>query len=289
MTFLGSKHILTAPYRPQENSLVERLNRTVKASLRACEHPSDWFPNLGFVLLGIRSVVKEDLGFSPAELVYGSTLRLPGQFVEPQPDAKNTDPHTYVNKLKRFFRNLCSNPTRKQPSRKTYIPKDLRNCSHVFIKISRSRKGLENFYEGPFQVLKRGSKHFIVDRNSKPYECSIDNLKVAHLPTSDLWHADIEDRNLGAKSNERPASDVTVSRPRTFNFNISNNNDTISDTSTKRSNCDAEIHFTDSAHRLGPSPEMSNQQQSNRPRRLRKLPRHLSKDFILSGEFQMDI
>ena len=34
------------------------------------------------VLLGLRSAPKEDLGCSPSELVYGTTIRLPGEFFE---------------------------------------------------------------------------------------------------------------------------------------------------------------------------------------------------------------
>ena len=37
---------------------------------------------LPVVLLGLRSAPKEDLGCAPAELLYGTTLRLPGEFFE---------------------------------------------------------------------------------------------------------------------------------------------------------------------------------------------------------------
>ncbi|KRX36597.1 Retrovirus-related Pol polyprotein from transposon [Trichinella murrelli] len=43
-------------------------------------HSHRWIDALPLVLLGIRSSVKEDLRHAPAELVYGSPLRLPGVF-----------------------------------------------------------------------------------------------------------------------------------------------------------------------------------------------------------------
>ena len=45
-----------------------------------------WMDHLPLVLLGIRTSVRQDLAWCPAELVYGATLRLPGEFLFP-PDA----------------------------------------------------------------------------------------------------------------------------------------------------------------------------------------------------------
>ncbi|GFU86253.1 hypothetical protein TNCV_369091 [Trichonephila clavipes] len=42
-----------------------------------------WFEALPVVLLGIRSVFKEDLRSSSAELVYGKPLCLPEEFISP--------------------------------------------------------------------------------------------------------------------------------------------------------------------------------------------------------------
>ena len=39
-----------------------------------------WYFNLPIVLLVLRTTMKEDFPLSPAELVYGQDLRLPGEF-----------------------------------------------------------------------------------------------------------------------------------------------------------------------------------------------------------------
>ena len=42
-----------------------------------------WLHHLPFVLLGMRTSVREDSLCSSADLVYGSSLRLPGDMLEP--------------------------------------------------------------------------------------------------------------------------------------------------------------------------------------------------------------
>ena len=79
MKFLGTHHIRTTAYHPCANGLVEQLHRQLKAALMAHSPQSHWIDALPLVLLGIRSALKEDLACTSAELVYGTTLRLPGE------------------------------------------------------------------------------------------------------------------------------------------------------------------------------------------------------------------
>lgn len=74
----GINHIRTSPYHPQANGMVERFHRTLKAALTAQESPR-WSERLPIVLLALRNTVKQGINASPAELVYGATLRLPGE------------------------------------------------------------------------------------------------------------------------------------------------------------------------------------------------------------------
>lgn len=85
MSLLGSKQSRTTAYHPQSNGMVERFHRQLKAALKA--HPSSktWIDILPLVLLGIRTTLKEDISSTAAEMVYGTTLRLPGEFFTPTP------------------------------------------------------------------------------------------------------------------------------------------------------------------------------------------------------------
>ncbi len=63
-------------HRPTANGLVERFHRHLKSALRARLTGPNWMDELPWVLLGIRTAPKEDLGCSTAELVYGAPLSL---------------------------------------------------------------------------------------------------------------------------------------------------------------------------------------------------------------------
>ena len=70
-------------YHPQANGMIERLHRQLKVALKARTADAHWMDHLLIVLLGLRVAGREDRDCSPAELVYGSSLRLPGEFVDP--------------------------------------------------------------------------------------------------------------------------------------------------------------------------------------------------------------
>jgi transposase InsO family protein len=87
---LGVKHHMTTAYHPASNGLVERAHRQLKDSLRACLAGNDWPAYLPWILLGLRAAPKEDSRVSSAELVLGSPLTLPGEFLHgEEPPAEN--------------------------------------------------------------------------------------------------------------------------------------------------------------------------------------------------------
>ena len=85
---LGTHRIHTTAYHPVANGMVERMHRTLKAALMAHDDSGNWVDCLPIVLLGMRSSLKEPLGCSTAELVFGTTLKLPCKFVSPSPNAR---------------------------------------------------------------------------------------------------------------------------------------------------------------------------------------------------------
>ena len=149
------------------------------------------------VMLGIRTALKEDIGCSVAELVYGTTLCIPGEFYSSPSTTTADDPISYVTQLKSVMQKLQAVPPRLQ-GRKSYISKALSSCSHVFVRHDAVRAPLQQPYDGPFKVLKRDSKHFLLDIKGRKETISLDRLKPAHLDSL-------------VDSNTSPA--VTVSPP----------------------------------------------------------------------------
>ena len=61
--------------------MVLRLYQTLKSFLMAQDDREHWEDNFPLVLLGIPATFKPDVDYCPAELAYGETLHLPGEFV----------------------------------------------------------------------------------------------------------------------------------------------------------------------------------------------------------------
>ena len=94
MSLLGVKALRTTSYHPQCNGMVERIHRVLKERLMsrsACA--ADWMLNLPLVLLGLRAATREDAPLSPAHLVYGCPLRLPGDFFRGWPAWPSNQDH----------------------------------------------------------------------------------------------------------------------------------------------------------------------------------------------------
>ena len=79
--------------------MVERFHRQLKAAIMAHESPNPWAITLPSVLLGVRSAVKELLGRSAAEMIYGTTLRLTGEFTQNYTVDTHTNLANYSDKL----------------------------------------------------------------------------------------------------------------------------------------------------------------------------------------------
>ncbi|KAG8174836.1 hypothetical protein JTE90_017431 [Oedothorax gibbosus] len=92
----GGKVLHTTPYHPKYNGKIERCHRTIKCAIKAHGNPK-WTVTLPTVLLGLRSAIRPATNHSISQMVYGSHIRLPGEFFDP-PIAK-MDPETFVTTL----------------------------------------------------------------------------------------------------------------------------------------------------------------------------------------------
>ena len=62
---------------------------------------ASWMQHLPMVLLGFRSAIREDCGRSPADLVLGTSLRLPGQLLPDPPTLVSLPTDDFVRDLHR--------------------------------------------------------------------------------------------------------------------------------------------------------------------------------------------
>jgi len=100
MQLLGTCRVHTIAYHPIANGLVECFHRQLKSSLKCLPDSSTWVKALPLILLGIRTTHKQDLDCTCVELVYGTTLRLPGKFLINTDHTDTINTSTYVTLLK---------------------------------------------------------------------------------------------------------------------------------------------------------------------------------------------
>ncbi|VDP43145.1 unnamed protein product [Schistosoma mattheei] len=84
------------------------------------------------------------------------------------------------------MRSVKTASTRPQ-STDVFVQPDLRYSTHVFVLRDSHRRPFESAYEGPFEVLQRESKYYIVDKNGTNDSISIDRLKAAYLEGNPIY------------------------------------------------------------------------------------------------------
>lgn len=203
---LGIQHLRTTAYHPAANGLIERFHRPLKAAIK-CYESENWVEILPLILLGFRNTYKEDIDATPSQLVYGSSLRLPGEFLVSE--KSETSQIEFVNKLKEYMNNLRPTKTSCHAKEKPFIEKDLHTSPQVFIRNSMVCKPLQTPYEGPYPVLKRHDKYFTVDVRGKKMNISLDRLKAAFI----LNQPNSEPTITESSNNEPTANQPTFNQP----------------------------------------------------------------------------
>ncbi|CAB4046147.1 Hypothetical predicted protein [Paramuricea clavata] len=90
---------------------------------------------------------------------------------------------SFVSSLKETMKHQIPTEVRwhqaKDPA--VFVPPKLRECSHVFVRSDRVQPGLKSKYSGPFKVISRTDKVFLLDTDGKEDSFTIDRLKPANL------------------------------------------------------------------------------------------------------------
>ncbi|XP_035220124.1 uncharacterized protein LOC118193184 [Stegodyphus dumicola] len=158
--------------------------------------------------MGLRAALHEDCKYTIAEMVYGKTIKLPGEFFEESNMPISND--NFVSNLRNQMALLKPYQSKSKCKQKIFIPKDLYTCSHVFLRVDRVKKPLEPPYEGPFLVLQRTPKYFLLSIKNKQVSISVDRLKPAYVlqpnellsPTSKSDHTSVPSKQTSVPSQQ---------------------------------------------------------------------------------------
>ena len=184
---VGSSLVIPkSPHHPASSGMVERFHRQLKAALHASNSPERWSETQPIVLLGCRSAIKADLGYSASELLYGTHLALSRTMFTPINNS-STDLSSYVTRLRTYFAKLPPMATCPQTT-PTHVPQDMDKWTHVFVRNDAVRGPLNSPYLETFKILSRAEKKFKLDMNGRTEIVSVDHLNKAHFEcdTTDL-------------------------------------------------------------------------------------------------------
>lgn len=119
---LGSQHLRTTAYHPASIGLIERMYRPIKTAIK-CRATGSWTEVLPIVFLVIGSSWREDYKSIAAELLYGETSGLPGEFLTPPETCGHHGLSEFVQNLRRHFQNLGPVSDCRHGVKKTFVLK----------------------------------------------------------------------------------------------------------------------------------------------------------------------
>ena len=177
-TTLNIKLQPTVAYHPQGNGMVERLHRRLKEALRCRLVGPNWYQQLPWILLSLRSTVKEDLQTSPAELMFGQVLTLPGDYFPHQ-----QQPLEVPELLQQLRNNTAqtapvpplSHGPKVQPPTRPLPP----GTEFVFVRKGGIKKSLSQLYDGPYKVIRTSGAVVTIQLGNKAERVAASRCKAA--------------------------------------------------------------------------------------------------------------
>ena len=173
------------------------------------------YHTLPLVLLGIHAAFREDLDCSSAELVYGSTLRLPGEFyaspTSTSPDQSNFSCFLVLQPVCRRSTHRCRKPESvPSGSTVTYPPPPMCTCALILVY---SHLALAH--------TTSSLKYYLLDLNGQQYTVSVDRLKPAYLPNLDVSLLDpLDDLPVFCSDAPDPADTISFASPCSVSFAV---------------------------------------------------------------------
>ncbi|KAF8791609.1 hypothetical protein HNY73_006450 [Argiope bruennichi] len=135
----------------------------------------DEYPANGYV----RYPSKPKRRLSPAELLYGESLRLSGEFFR---SCKTSPAITeFIRLLKTNIQILQPVPASNLTKQKGILHKDLAITTQAFVRRDSIRRTLEQPYNEPYKVLSRTEKVFTLDMHGQKRTVTIDRLKFVYI------------------------------------------------------------------------------------------------------------
>ncbi|KAL0172150.1 hypothetical protein M9458_032461, partial [Cirrhinus mrigala] len=193
---LQIQHELSSANHPESQGALERFHQTLKSMLRTycVETGKDWVDGLPLLMLAVRSTVQESLGFSPAELVFGHTIRGPLELIHDQFLSKDSPRVPILEYVSTFREHLhrawdvakqhLSDTQVKMKTRydKKSVARSFQPGESVLVLLPVPSSPMHARFAGPYTIEKKLSDtNYIIltpDRRRKSRVCHVNMLKA---------------------------------------------------------------------------------------------------------------
>ncbi len=200
---LNIKHCVSSAYHPQSQGVLERFHQTLKSMVRTycLQHKKDWDEEIPLLLFAVRNTVQESLGFSPAELVFGHSLRGPLKVLQEQllsVSQSDTPPKNVLDHVSSFRERLHSvwqlaqhslaNSQTRMKGRydKKSVQRSFKVGDQVLVLLPLPGSVLQAKFTGPYVIEEKLSDtDYVVrtpERRRKTRICHINMLKLYVSP-----------------------------------------------------------------------------------------------------------
>ena len=213
--WIGIEKSRTTPYHPQGNGMVERANRAIKVAVTTiCEqYGSKWSEALPYALWAIRSAINRTIGYTPYELLFGKTMKMPYDYAVTNEESSQKlygqymtelieqieDVHEHARNVLQRTHDESERWFNKHTLLRTFVPGE-KVLQRVRVRPSTEAPG-EKFYcrwEGPYLIDFAWSKSLYqlryVDDSERKWNVHVNDLKPFREKPKENLNAD-EDLN----------------------------------------------------------------------------------------------
>ena len=155
-----------------------------------------WMDHLPMAMLGIRTAWRTELDCSPAELVYGTALVVPGLLIGEEKQVQDELPSSeFVADLYNRMEALKPVEMAHHTTPKVQIPSTIAEADFVYVRTDAVRQPLVRPYTGPFKVVGKSAKYFTIKKGGKTDTVSIDRLKPAFFYEDNVFDRKVSETN----------------------------------------------------------------------------------------------
>ena len=241
----GFIHNRTSAYHPQTNGMIERFHRKLKTSLRTLATTSNWVKALPLVMLGWRNTISKSTNCSPAQMLFGHGLAMPGELVRPvlQP------PREEIENARKYFNSLDTNPSESQSTNgKFFVPKDIKEADFLWLEAIQPRS-LAPRYTGPYKVITIDKTNATILVHEEAKIVNLARVKPAYgyvetsVDETETVSPNQHNQRINTLPTEQPISSRTRAKQQTSNENTDRFNESVTNHVRRRS-VKLNLHFT---------------------------------------------